>query len=459
MRGRLGRDFSPAPEHLCSCTIVYVKKILIALVLVGGAFSGCSPAPTPIAPSSTPTPQPIAVETEIPTPEPTLDSRVQIRFWHAQSQSAIAPLIDKFNSINSDVLVVATAQNSNIDLINQLVASLNSNAQPDVLVAYPPDLAQFARSGALVPLDDPKLGFSADDLKDFFPAFVDRYPQFGNKLYSLGLYRHLQVMYYNADLLKGSNAKLPENWDDFIKACAAVTKPPDVVCFEMDPNAMDFESSVLGRAGGLLTGDAKRVTFDQRQGLDTLTFVGDLFKNKYAVLTTRAFQEQSDFAASKVAFTFDTTLALPSYDRQIKNAGKNFVWGIALQPRTAAPMVMAYGPSLAIVNGSQEKQQAAFTFVKWMLSKESNSTFALATNSFPARQSAKDNLADFIKGNAMYSQAFNWLRFARTEPNVAAWASVRAIIADAMLSVATGKAQPADALKDAAAKANGALGQ
>ncbi len=372
----------------------------------------------------------------------------------------MAPFIDKFNASSSEFVVVAAPQGANTDLLKSAQAAMNGESKPDVILAYPTDLAQLAKSGALAPLDDPKLGFTPDDLKDFFPAFVDRYPQFGNKIYSIGWSRHLQVMYYNADLLKsvGIN-KPPETWDDFMKACAAMIKPPDVICYAMDPNAMDFESSFLGRAGGLLSGDAKRVTFDQKPGLDALTFISDLFTKKYAVLTTRAFQEQSDFAAGKVAFTFDTTLALSAYDRQVKNAGKNFVWGIAVPPRTATPVVLAYGPSLAIVSKSPEKQQAAFTFVKWMLDKEANSGWAIATNSFPARQSAKDNLVDYIKTNPLYGQAFNWLRFARGEPNVAAWASVRAIVADAMLTVANGKAQPADALKDAATRANGALGQ
>lgn len=438
-----------------------IAQSLISGLLVSILFlSACAPAPTPIAPATTPTSQPTATATETATPESTPDSRMRIRFWHAQPQAAIAPLVDKFNASNADVFVMAVPQNTNTDLVKNLSASLGSDTQPDIILAYPTDLAQFARSGTLTPLDDPRLGFSADDLKDFFPAFIDRYPQFGNKLYSVGLTRHLQVMYYNADLLKSANiSKPPETWDDFVKACVAVNKPPDVICFEMDPNAMDFESSVLGRAGGLVSGDAKRVTFDQKQGLDALTWISDTVKSKYAILTTRAFQKQSDFAAGRVAFTFDTTLALLAYDKQIKSAAKTFAWGIAVPPRSVTPIVMAYGPSLAIVNSSAEKQQAAFTFAKWMLGKEASGTWAKATNSFPARQSTKDDLADFIRANPNYGQAFNWLRFARAEPSIAAWALVRAIIADAMVAVASGKAQPADALKDAATKANSALGQ
>jgi ABC-type glycerol-3-phosphate transport system substrate-binding protein len=452
---------SPIANLQSSISNHLTSQSLVFSLLVSSLFlSSCAPAPTPIAPLTTPSPQPSAAPTETAAPEPTADPRVPLRFWHAQPQAALAPLIDKFNAANADINVVVASQNTNLDLVRNVTASLGSDAQPDVLLTYPTDLAQFAKTGALLPLDDPKLGFGADDMKDFFPAFVDRYPQFGIKIYSIGWSRHLQVMYYNSDLLKNGNiSKPPETWDDFTKACAAVNKPPDVLCFELDPNALDFESAVLGRGGGLVTGDGKRVTFDQKPGLDALTWISDTIRSKYAVLTTRAFQEQSDFAAGKVAFTFDTTLALPAYDKQIKNAGKNFAWGVAVPPRTVTPIVMAYGPSLAIVKTTPERQRAAFTFVQAMLSREYSATWAMAANSFPARQTAKDNLADNIKSAPSYGQAYNWLRFARAEPNMAAWASVRPIIADAMLSVATGKSLPADALKDAATRANAALGQ
>jgi len=439
---------------------LFLFLAITALVLSG--VEGCAPAPTPVIPVTTPTPRPRPTPTETRIPEPTPDTRVQIKLWHAlpgSQRDALTALTDKFNASHPDTQLTAIYIGTDIDLIRTLNAALNRDDSPDLVLAYPTDLAPLNKSGALVLPDDPKF-FSADDLKDIFPAFIDRYPQFNNRVYSVGFARHLRVMYYNADLLKSVGVlKPPETWDDFAKTCAAVVKTPDALCFELDPNALDFESAVLGRGGGLTSGDGKRVAFDQKPGLDALQFIADTFKNKYAVLTTRAFQEQSDFAVGKLAFTFDTTLALPAYDKQIKNAGKNFTWGIAVPPRTVVPIVMAYGPSLAILKHSEEKQRAAFAFLKWMLDKDANSDWVIATNAFPARAATRDNLTEYIKANPRYDQAFAWLRLARAEPSITAWAQVRGLIADAMLAVANGKAQPADALKDAAAKSNTVLGQ
>lgn len=426
------------------------------------AFAACAPAPTPVVRPTTPTLRPQPTPTETTTPEPTPDARLQLVLWHALTgtqREAVNPLIDKFNASHPDIQLSAIPQGSDADLTRKLAASTNGSDSPDIVLAYPTDLALLNKSGLLTPLDDPKLYFSPDDLKEIFPAFVDRYPQFGNRVYSIGFARNLQVMYYNADMLKSAGVKLPETWDDFAKVCAAVIKTPDTLCFEMDPNALDFESAVLGRGGGLVTGDGKRVVFDQKAGLDALQWIADAFKNKYAVLTSRAFQQQSDFAAGKVAFTFDTTLALPLYSKNIANAGKNFGWSLAVPPRSVAPMVIAYGPSLAIVKRTPEKQQAALAFLKWLLGKDANSDWIIASNTFPARAETKDNLADYIKSNLPYVTAFNWLRFARAEPGIAGWGTIRGIIADAMVAAAGGKIAPADALKDAAAKAGVVLGQ
>jgi multiple sugar transport system substrate-binding protein len=441
-----------------------MKRTSLVICYAAIAIAACAPAPTPVPAATTPTVMRRATATLVVTPEPTPDTRIQIRLWYAgnaagrDAQRPLALLTDKFNAGHSDIQVVPIHQGTDSDLARKIAAPPIGDDAPDLILAYPTDLAQLIKSGTLAALDGPQF-LTPDDLKDPFPAFIDKYPQYGNRIYSIGFARNLRVMYYNSDLLKSAGVKLPETWDDMAKACAAIAKLPETQCFESDPNALDYESAVLGRGGALISGDGKRVMFDQKPGADSLQFISDTFKNKYAAFTTRAFQQQIDFAAGKLAFTFDTTVALPLYSKSIANAGKNFSWTVAVPPRTATPIVMAYGPSLAILKKPLAKQQAGLVFVKWMMDKEANSDWVLATNTFPARAATKDNLSDYLKLNPAYGTAFAWLRLARAEPAIAAWPQVRGIIADAIVATANGKVLPSDALKDAATKANSALGQ
>jgi ABC-type glycerol-3-phosphate transport system substrate-binding protein len=299
-------------------------------------------------------------------------------------------------------------------------------------------------------------------MKDIFPAFIDKYPLSGNKVYSLAFMRSMQVMIYNGDMLKGAGfAKPPETYEDFVKVCAALVKP-DLPCYELpgSGDASGFASMVFSRGGDLLSPDFKTVLFDQKAGLDSLNFLNDLFVKKYAIIQAKAYQDQTDFAIGKVVFGFSSTAGLPYYVAAIKDAGdkvKN--WGIAPYPRTTKdPVLNVYGPSTAIFKTTPEKQQAAFLWLKFLMSKDANAEWVKVAGYFPARQSTKDALADYIKANPLYGQAYDWLKYGRSEPQfTAAWEPIRNAIGDAMVVVANGKAKPEDALKDAVKKANDAI--
>jgi ABC-type glycerol-3-phosphate transport system substrate-binding protein len=172
----------------------------------------------------------------------------------------------------------------------------------------------------------------------------------------------------------------------------------------------------------------------------------------------KPFQDQTDFSLGKIAFAFGSTAGMPYYKQAIDQAGKVSSWGIAPGPHsTPKPVVDAYGPSVTIFKTTADKQRAAFTFLKWMMSTDANSTWVKSTYYFPARQSTRAALTDFIQKNPLYGQAFDWLQYGRQEPTLAAWNPIRGYIADALTAIANSAAAPQDALKTAADKSNSAL--
>ncbi|MBI5650228.1 MAG: extracellular solute-binding protein [Chloroflexi bacterium] len=422
-------------------------RILFLIFLIGA----CAPMPTPTPPATptatrAPTAPPTIALSNHPTiaPSPTpIPAPIILRFWHALPYAhhpAFNARVKHFNATHPDIQIAEAYQGDYAALIKKA-----RDDQPDAILAYADDIAEFAQRGAVIALDD-----WLTDAKDIFPAFIDRDPHANNKIYSVAFARSLQVMYYNADLLKwGGFSKPPTTWDEFAQVCAAIAKIPDTTCYALNPNATTFALWLYNRGGEFFSADGKTILLNQKPGLDTLTFLSELFKKKSALLTTRAFQEPSDFAAGKIAFTFDTTNGLPLYDRAIKSASKPIAWGIAPSPRTTRePVVIASGPSIAIFKTSPDRERAAFVFAQWLIE---NAEWQSATGTLPARASMRGALAEYIKTNPQYGAAFDLLRFARTEPNIAGWGAMRVPIADAMLAVANGKV-PADALNDAAKK-------
>ncbi len=474
------------------------KYVVFMLVLVFAiALAACAPAPTPtpVPPTAAPTAVPptaaptaaakatAAPATTAPTAvppttaptavPPTATSApakpVEVQFWTGQSgpqDEALKKLAASFKTKYPNITVVVTYQGNYTDLYKKVTAAIAAGAPPDVSIGYQNDIANYIKSDAVIPLDDmmkdPKIGFTDADMKDIFPAFIDRYPQAGNKVYSLAFMRSMEAMYYNMDLLKAAGInQVPQTWDDFLKACAAVSKP-DVPCYELPGSgaASTFSEWVWSRGGDVISADGKKFTLDSKEAVDTMTFMGDLFTKKYAILQAKSYQDQTDFSLGKDLFTFGSTAGLPYYASAIKDGGNKVTdWGIAPAPHsTKDPVVDLYGPSVAIFKTTPEKQQAAFLWVKYLMDKDPNAEWVKATFYFPARQSTKDSLADFIKANPLYGKGFDLLQYGRQEPTFyAAWNPTRNFIGDAMVAVANGKATPAAALADANKKANDAL--
>ena len=433
---------------------VIALALLLAVIIVA-----CAPAPTPAPTAAPPTAAP--KPTEAPKP-------IEVQFWTGQSgpqDEALKKLAASFKQKYPNITVVVTFQGNYTDLYKKVTAAIAAGAPPDITIGYQNDISNYIKSDAVIALDDmmkdPKIGFTDADMKDIFPAFIDKYPQYGNKVYSLAFMRSMEAMFYNNDMLKAAGfTKPPETWDDFMKACAATVKP-DVPCYELPGTgaASTFATWVFSRGGDVVSADGKTVAFDKQAGVDTMQFMGDLFTKKYAILQAKAYQDQTDFSLGKVVFTYGSTAGLPYYASAIKDA-KDVVkdWGIAPAPHsTKDPVVDLYGPSVAILKTNPDKQQAAFLWLKFLMDKDPNAEWVKATSYFPARASTKDALADFIKANPLYGNAYGWLQYGRGEPTMAAWNPIRNFIGDAQVAVANGKMSAADAIKDAAKKSNDAL--
>ncbi|MBI3913231.1 MAG: ABC transporter substrate-binding protein [Chloroflexi bacterium] len=428
-------------------------------------LAACAPTPTP-----TPTPiQPMRAPQPTAAPSPTR-ARIELQLWHAlgtADQNTLDALAQKFNATHPEIFITATNAGSYSDLLKRVPLASTFNPPPDLALLQPADIAAQLKTDAFIPLDDllndADIGLRTPDYADISPAFLDRYPQHGNRVYSLAFARQMQVMYYNADLLKsGGIAKPPETWDDFTKTCAAIAKPPDVFCWLTDINAFDFAAQVYARGGELVSADGKTVAFNGKTALDALNLLKDHLTKGYAVPSKIAFQEPRDFAKGKLAFAFDTAAGLLLYERTLKSADKPINWGIALYPRANANtnrVALVYGEAFAIFKSSPEKARAAFAFVKWLMDAPQSAEWAKATGALPARESSRNLLADYFAAHPAYASAFDQLKFARAEPNVAAWSSIRVMLADAISAALSGKITPADALKEAERKANSVLAE
>jgi len=328
--------------------VVIAFLLVFSMVLSACASTGAQGAAATGSPPASGAPSATSAPGSTSAPTAASSQVVQLQFWHGQNQTQqveLNKLIDQFNSSHPNIHVTATYQGTYSDLYKKVTAAIAAGTPPDLAIAYQNDVANYIKSEAVIPLDslmsDPQIGFSASDLKDIYPTFIDHYPQFGNKVYSMAFMRSMEVMYYNIDMLKAAGFNNPpQTWTDFMNICAAVSNPPNTYCYEMNTDASRFANWVFSRGGNLLSPDGKTVAFGGQAGLESLQFIQEMFSKNYATVIGKAFQDQTDFALGKLAFTMGSTAGLPYYKTAIDQAGKVKNWGIAPDPySTSNPVV------------------------------------------------------------------------------------------------------------------------
>ena len=453
------------------------------------AFTACAPAPTPAPTAAPPTAAPAATSAPTPTqppaattpsgatvtrppntpaPTPTTvppgvtaaPNALRIQFWHyltgASQVVAVQKAADKFNAANPQYYIVPVV-GGNIGQLNQkMLAAIQANAVPDMVMGNPGELAQYDAAGAMIDMSalisDSRDGLSAAQLGEINQSLY--FDKFGAKTLGVSFGRSGQVMYYNVDMLAAAGfTKAPETWDDFDKVCAAVTKG-DVACYAFVPSASTFASWVWSWGGTYSSADEKTATFDDAAGVAALKWLKNQADKKWGYSPSAAFGDQTDFGNGKVAFTYGSTAGLPFYYTAVKGSAKPFKWDIAPMPRgaTGKNNVDLFGPSVGIVKSNADKQRAAWLFLKYMLSKDQEVDWAAQTAYFPAPKSASDAIIALTdaQAGALNKDFPNFLAQFKTgvgfvssvgmrEPNSAAWQGARNIIANMLTAVFTGK--------------------
>ncbi len=476
--------------------------VFIAVVLVL-ALAACAPAPTPAPTAAPPTAAPVATTapaatsapataaataapsgptaTRPPAPTPTLrppavtaaPGAVRIQVWHhfsaPEQVEMMQKIADEFNSKNPQYYVIVTFQGTTADIGRKVNAAITAGAVPEISTGNPGDLFDWNTSGALVELDsylkDPKDGLTADQLAEMSFKLPNGqelfFDQIGGKTLGISPGRSMNVMYYNADMLKAAGFNdPPTTWDDFDKVCAAVTKG-DNYCVAINSPSVDtsaFASWVFSRGGTYSSADEKQAAFDDAAGVDSLKWLKNLVDKGWAKnpsTTTRG--DQADFGNGKLAFTFGTSAGLPFYQDGVNGRKEGpFQWSIA--PLPAGPkgkqVVDFFGPSIGMFKTTADKQRGAWLFLKHLFQPQNLVEFGLRLSYYPPSKSARDQIqgmdAARVKTTnprlelvlSQYKKGLGFVSLGVREPVFPGWQGARTIIGNMLTAVYTGKTSP-----------------
>lgn len=137
-------------------------------------------------------------------------------FWGGEDRDVVQSIVDRFNDSQDRYFVRAVAMpGNNLDV--KVFLAVAGGDPPDLINQDDPIIADWAKRGALMPLDE---FASADELAQLrtwlFPA-ARRLVQYDNRMYGLCNGLDVRALYYHKTLLDEHNLPPPQTPDDLMQ--------------------------------------------------------------------------------------------------------------------------------------------------------------------------------------------------------------------------------------------------
>ena len=424
-----------------------MRKIIVFLVLLSLILVACTGA-------TTAEPQVEEQATEERAEEVAREP-VEVEFWHALTGSfgeVLDKLISEYNASQNAVVITGVYQGNYQDIQKALLAELAAGGAPDMAQLEASFSATLVASGALRPvqdfIDDSNVGLSQDIVGAIYPGFR-AVSSFDGVMYTMPFNMSMPVLYYNATMLEGAGVEQPpETWEDFIDACKAVTSG-DQFGFTINPgNVWIWEAMVMQNGGQLFDEGYTEVRFNAPDAVGALDFWVDTVNQGCG--KTQGWEEgRTEFFNGNVAFYKDSSGGLGG----VLDSIGDFELGVTHIPWGKEKVVTIGGATFGIfANSSEEKQLAAWDFMKFLTSPESVSRLSADTGYLPtsALASEIDPLKSLLAEDALRASMLDSLPFLRPRPSVAGYAEIQSYLREAIESATLLQVSSQQALDTAA---------
>jgi ABC-type glycerol-3-phosphate transport system substrate-binding protein len=392
---------------------------------------------------------------------------VTIQFWHGQQQAAakvLTKLVDDFNASHENVHVDVSSGGVTVDdMLPKVISSIAAGTYPDVVYLYGSWAANIANSGKAVDLSDRvnEPGFAWDDFWDSSKQIVSP----GGKVIGFpALIDNLSVI-YNKDIFDEAGVPYPSadwTWDDFREVAKELTDPAKHIYGVNYPVSGDLDTvwrffpGLWQLGGDIISEDGTQAIFNSQEGVDNLTLWQQM-----ATVDRSVFFDPNDAKAEPLFTSGHLAMFVsgPWEVEVLQSAGVN--WGDQVLPGYNGDHQTVSGPdNWVILDQGTDRVNAAIEFLQWLTAPEQELEWMMATASLPIRPSIMDLPAyqDFLdKYPGIESMADNLTNAKNAMPTLRQWPRIVDSLGQAIASVLLGKAQPQEALDQAAQEANALL--
>lgn len=329
------------------------------------------------------------------------DGKTVVTFWHAmggQAQVALNETVADYNASQDKVQVNAEFQGTYEESLPKFHSVAGTDQAPTVIQVQEIGSMSMINSGNIEPIqkfiDDEKYDMS------ILEENISNYYKIDGKFYSMPFNSSTPVMYYNKDAFKAAGLDPeapPETYEEVEEASKKIMESnPEMKGFALQAYGWLYEELLANQGGLLMNNDNGRtdtpteVAFDNEKGKSTFEWVKRMMDDgTFANYGTNADNMMAGFLAGDTAMFLQSSASSRDV---IDNAP--FEVGVAFIPHPKAEErqgVVIGGASLWMSSGkSEEEQQAAWDFMKYVQTPEAQAKWHVGTGYFAINPAAYD---------------------------------------------------------------------
>ncbi len=438
------------------------KAIAVALVLVFAltlVFTGCSSASEKKQDAATGTGQSDTGENKADAPK----QRKVVTVW-AVDGDYVRRADEKCNAMIKDEIDVQMNYIPNTQYEPKLKVAMSSGDLPDVIGVDSPNVAAYAESGAIIPLDDL---WDPEDRADLIDAVIEGWTYKG-KIWGAQHEETNCVLYYNKDMFEKVGLKAPERledawtWEETLEAAKKLTQRDEngnvlvygILPMMAGPNiaheGQNYVTNVFTWQAGadIISPDGTTVDgyFNSEKSLKALKFFRKMFvEEKVAPLT----EIPNGFQTGKIAMWITGPWMISTF-----KTVEGLNWGAMPLPRDEKQVSNDGGWGYSITTKCKDRE-AAFKVIMAKTGKEGQLISIIEGGTLPNRKSLFDK-APHLK-EYPYPMILEQLeKTAKARPRTPAYPAIATALQKCFNDVAYGK-DPEQAMKEYSAQMNEAL--
>lgn len=327
-------------------------------------------------------------------------AKEKIIFWHAMGgnfQPTLNKIVEEYNKSQDKIEVEALYQGSYQEALNKFKSVQGTDKAPALIQLNEISTEYMYNSGAITPMQEfvKKDNYDLTKLED---TLINYYTINGT-LYSMPFNSSASILLYNKDAFKEvglDSEKAPKSYKELAEAAKKLTKGTERYGFAMIMDAWFIEQLLAnentlyvneenGRAGKSPTA----VAYNGEKIKTIFNWLNDMYRDNTATSYGKEYQNtRAAFLSGKVSMYIDSSAGI----QQLTELA-NFEIGSAYVPSENGEFtgVPIGGASLWITNSvSDEEQAAAWDFVKYAVSKESQALWASSTGYYSVNKEAYD---------------------------------------------------------------------